>query len=317
MKRWRRTALLLCLWAALTAGITGLTQARFTSQTVNPGNSVTSAPDWVAPSAARSVVQKVEGGETGYLRWNGQFRVYGQITDSGNPSSGITNVNADLDPGGGFNVPMPNTPGPFAVDGLNYNYRSNVATVPWFTPQGNYAYLLNMTDGAGNARTQNGWLAVVDAARPNVVDVQTTNVGTAGRPNPGDIVTYTFSEPIDRQSIRAGWTSGSSTVNVQIANNAGGPARDRLTIPGTNLGEINLNDTDYVAATTIYSNSTMVRSTTNANQIVVTLGTATTPPAGTGNNAMAWTALNTIYDRAGNLLQTLAVNESGANDRDF
>jgi hypothetical protein len=311
----RRRALLAGLLLALAAGAVGVTHAAFTRTTENPANVVTARPDWTPPTTSGAVVQKSEGGETGYLRTLGSFRAYAQVTDGGNPPSGTATVEAE-EPNSGFSLTM--APGAFTVDGVAYNWASAVTQVPLLTFAGSYPWDVVMTDNLGQSNRQTPFVAVVDNTRPTATDVQTTNGppgAPAGRANAGDSATLTFNEPIDRISIVGGWTTGSATVTARILNGTGG-TNDRLTVDGSNFGTVNLGRNDYVSAEATFTGSTLVR---NTNQIVLTLGTLAggTPTTAGGNGAMTYTPDADAFDRAGNRVNATAPGESGGNDRDF
>ena len=79
-----------------------------------------------------------------------------------------------------------------------------------------------MAPPTGNIAT----VTITDNIAPTAVDVQAT---TAGGPvsqlDPGDTITFTFSEPIDPDSIVAGWDgTGSQNVVVRVTDN--GPLDD-------------------------------------------------------------------------------------------
>jgi hypothetical protein len=295
LRRPGRAGILLALAAVAAAGTSvGATHAAFSQSTASPGNVITTVPDWLAPVASRSVVQKSEGGETGYLRQNGSFRAYAEVTDAGNPASGTATARAEV-PGTGFGVDM--APGSFTIAGLTYNY--DVLTA----------------DNAANGGTSGPFPAVIDNTAPSATDVQTTNSGVAGRPTRNDVVTLTFSEPIDYVSLIASWTGGSTTATVRIRNNVGG--RDRLSVDGSNLGEVDLGRSDYVGAETTFPGSTLTRS---GNAITIQLGNpspAGGPTTAAGAGSMIATPNPAAFDRAGNPVQGAAATESAAADRDF
>ena len=59
----------------------------------------------------------------------------------------------------------------------------------------------------------------VDNTAPTASNVQAVNVAsTVGQAELSDTITYTFSEPIDPQSILAGWTGASTNVVVRLNN---------------------------------------------------------------------------------------------------
>ncbi len=89
---------------------------------------------------------------------------------------------------------------------------------------------------------------MVDNTAPSATDIQTTNVGggTSGRPETGDTVIYTFSEPMDPTTIKANWDGTSTAVTVNFNQNN---PRDRLTT-NVNLGTIDLGNDGWVSLQT-------------------------------------------------------------------
>jgi hypothetical protein len=165
----------------------------------------------------------------------------------------------------------------------------------------------------------------VDNTAPTASGVQTTNVsgGTAGKPEAGDSISLTFSEPIDPESILSGWTGAATNVVLRIDNNT--PTNDRVAIyNATNtvqlaLGTVNLGRADYVGTSRTFgvsgTPSSMVMS---GSTITVTLGTASgTTSTAAGSGTMIWTPSASAYDRAGNAASSATATESGTADRDF
>ena len=192
--------------AGLTVGIgaaSGVAVAYFDATTSNAGNTFASAPDFVAPESAASALVKSEGGEADFIRPGGGYRAFARVTDTGQPASGVASVTADT--GGG---PFALTGGDFTADAVSYNHRSAAQTAPAWSA-GSRSASFTLTDNAGNARTVNHGFTV-DATAPVPTDIQITDGGgQSGAPQAGDVVTFAFSEPIDRESIIAGWITRS------------------------------------------------------------------------------------------------------------
>lgn len=309
-RRW--IAVGLVLGASCSAGVAW---AAFSSVTSNGPNSFSAAPDQRAPEVARSVVGKAEGGEVGFIRPSGEYFIYGQVDDVGSPPSGVASVQGSV-----FNAPL--VAGGFSADGASYNYRTAQRPATGASP-GTYDYGLIVEDNAGNGATRAGYSVVVDGTAPTASDVQATNRsgGISGRPELGDSIAYTASEPIDPQSVLTGWSGAATNVVVRI-NQAGN--LDTLTVFNAGnttqlpLGTVALKG-NYVGATTNFgatgTPSSMVRS---GDTITITLGTpSATAMTVTTNLQMTWTPVSTPYDRAGNPLSATARNETGTNDRDF
>jgi hypothetical protein len=175
---------------------------------------------------------------------------------------------------------------------------------------------------AGNSATQSGFSVTVDTTVPAGSDLQTANVsgGTVGKPEAGDTVTFTFSEPIEPNSVLAAWTGTSTSVTVRFVD--GGLANDTLQVWNSAntsqlpLGQVNLGRIDYVAANVDFAGSTMAQS---ASSITITLGTASGGLVSTAltASAMVWSPSASATDRAGNACSTSVVTESGSSDKDF
>jgi hypothetical protein len=142
--------------------------------------------------------------------------------------------------------------------------------------------------------------------------------GTAGKAEPGDVVTYTFSEPMRPASILAGWSGGATAVVVRITQ--ANPNDVISVFDATNttrlaLGTVNAGKT-YVTATTTFTASTMVA---NGSAIVVTLGTPSPANATTvgASSTLQWTTSAAATDLAGNPLTAATVTETGSVDLDF
>lgn len=322
-RRQRRLAIALLSALLGLAATAGVVWALYSGNAASDGNELVAAADWVAPSASASVIGKSQGGVPGYIRQGGTYMVYANISDSGGPASGISSVTANASTITTGQSAAPLSSGAFAIGGVAYNHRSGTLTANGTLAAGSYSYSLASKDLAGNSRTQGGYTVVVDNTAPTAADVQTANKsgGTAGKPELGDSVTYTFSEPIDPHSILANWNGGATNVVVRITNVTNDPltvynAANTTQLP---LGSIGMGRNDYVSASATFgasgTASTMVQS---GNSITITFGTAS---AGTGTAAstgtMTWTPSASAYDRAGNAETTTARAETGAADREF
>jgi hypothetical protein len=271
-----------------------------------------------------SVIQKTQGGTPGFIRHGGTYNVYASVSDGGHPASGIASVVGDASATTPGETAVALSSGSFVIDGSSYNFGTAnlTANVP---VAGTKTYSLTSTDGAGNTRTQTAYTVTVDNTVPTASDIQATNKsgGTASRAEIGDMVTFTFSEPIDPNSVLSGWTGAATTVVVRIENNI--PTNDRLSVRNaTNtsqlpLGTVNLGRTDYVSATANFGASgTASTMTLTGNAITITLGTASSGPTTAGfTGSMIWSPSATATDRAGNAESTATRTETGSADRDF
>jgi hypothetical protein len=280
----------------------GVVWAAYSGNATSSGNELVAAADWVAPTVSASVIGKSQGGVPGYIRQGGAYNVYANVSDSG---AAVLSA------------------GSFSIGAAAYNYRTASLTANATLAAGTYGYALTSKDAVANSGTQSGYTVIVDNTAPTASDVQTTNKSgnVAGRPDIGDTVVLTFSEPIDANSILANWTGAATGVVVRIANGS----NDTLTVYNAAnttqlpLGSVNLGRTDYVSASATFgvtgTASTMVQS---ANAITLTLGTASAGPStAASTGTMIWTPSASAYDRAGNAETTTTRSEVAPLDRDF
>ncbi len=182
---------------------------------------------------------------------------------------------------------------------------------------GGYDLRATATDAAGNAAISAVLVnRIVDNTAPTGVDVQTTNGGVSAKPDTGDVVTFTFSEPVLASSILTGWTMGALPVVVRFTD--GNP--DILTVyDATNTVRLALGSIDigkkYVDASMTFTGSTAVL---GGSAIAIALGTpsAATERA-TGTSRLEWTTSTAATDRAGNPVVGAVVAETGGADLDF
>jgi hypothetical protein len=301
-----------------------LSAATFSAGSANPGDALSAHADWTAPTAA-SAISKTAGGLDGAIKQGGSYYVYASAADGGNPASGVATVSGNVSSLSSAGGSVALVAGSYTADGASYNYRSAALTAKSTLSAGAYSYSLALADAAGNSATQSGFAVTVDNTVPSASDVQAVNVGggTAGKPELGDQLVLTFSEPTDPNSVLAGWSGAAMSVVVRITE--GGASSDALTVRNTTnsaqlpLGSVNLARTDVVTATRDFGASgTTAQMAMSGNAIAITLGT----PRGTTGTAaaaaaMIWTPSATATDAAGNAASTTARTETGTADLDF
>jgi hypothetical protein len=311
---------------ALLVGVTvtvGHSFGAFTKTAANSGDTITAATDYRAPTINRSVIAKSAGGTPGFIKQGGAYFVYADITDTGNPASGISTATSSTSTITTGATATALAAGSFTIGGLTYGRRTASLTANATLTAGTYTYSVTSADVAGNSGSAN-FNVTVDNTVPTGSDVQTTNGGSiAGRPELNDTIIFTFSEPIDPNSVLAGWTGAATNVVVRLNNNT--PVNDQVQIfNSTNasqlpLGNVDLARTDFVTANlTFGATGTASSMSMSGNAITVKLGTqsaAGTTAAGTG--AMIWTPSATATDRAGNAAATTNRTETGTADLDF
>ncbi len=318
MKPWRRPWFVVPVSVGLVLGLGRGALAAFSATTTDGVNQFVAATDWEPPHVTRTIVAKTPGYLGGKIRQGGQFFVYAQIDDGGNPPAGVRTVTADVSAfsTGGTAVAM--TAGAFSVEGVPYNYRSAMRTATNPMPNGMRGYAITMADVAINSQTQTGFTVIVDNSVPAPVNMTSANRagGTVGRAEQGDSITYTWSAPIDPESLLSGWDGGSpTTVTVRIKNM--GPS-DRLTVEGPagtlNFGVVALQQ-NYSQGTREFTGSAI---TMIGNTVTIVLGI----PSGAVNTVTAatpttWQGDSGVYDASGNPCSTATITGSGSPRIDF
>lgn len=311
-------ATLAALLGLLVGTGTGMSLALYTASTAVGSNTMTTAArfDVTPPTINGSVIAKATGtGQylSGSIKPSGTFYVYANVVDTGTSASGVATVTADVSSIKAGATAVALVAGSFTVTGVLFNYRSAAQTAD-NKAAGGYTYKITATDNAGNVATTTTSVTV-DATVPAGSDIQTTNGGTAGRPDTGDTITYTYTKQIDPESILAGWTGASTAVTIRLTLSGNtvtiyNPA-NTAQLP---LGSVALG-TAYVTANATYS-GTMVQS---GARITITLGSLTGGTVKTNTTAknMAWTPSATATDGAGNACSTAAKTETGTLDVDF
>jgi hypothetical protein len=332
--RASRPLLLLSLSVALLAALAGMTGAKFTNQTVSTGNNVTAATDFRAPTVSASVIAKAAGGVPGFIKQGGSYRIYATVADTGNPASGIAAVTANVANLTTGQTAVAMTAGSFTIGGVTYNYRSAPVTANATLTAGSTAYSIAATDSAANSGTTN-FSVIVDNILPIASDVQTANGSTTvGQAQQNDTITFTFSEPIEPDSILSGWTGSSTNVAVEIQHALLSLGNDGLRVFDSTdstvlpFGTVDLGRSDYVggvlgAILKFGASGTASTMTMSGNTITIVLGNRTLvgvlASAGTagGNGTMSWASTTTPTDRAGNASTGNTATESGAADKEF
>jgi len=287
------------------------------------------APDWTPPTATVHTVQKAEGGVPGFVRPGGGYRVLASFADTGNPASGFAAASADTTSltAAASASALTTAGGPTTAGGVDYTHRSGLLTADGGTPAGARTYAITATDADANTGTQSGLTVTVDGTAPTAQDIQTVNAGAiAGRPEAGDRIVFTFSEPVDPQSIVAGWTGDAPTPAVVRFTNGFLIAADTVGVRNAansaalplTPADITLPNGGYVNGDlTFGASGTASTVTVSGATVTVTLGTASGTAATGGAGTLSWTPGAALYDRAGNAATTGAATESGASDAEF
>ena len=244
------------------------------------------------------------------------------LTDPGSPLAGTKTLNATGTDGGSgvANVQIQRAPTGTSTWTTICTDTSSPYSCSWNTTlvaDGGYDLRAVTTDNANNF-TYSSTVSnrVVDNTAPTATDIQAANTsgGTAGKPENGDTLTFTFSEQIAPGTIVAGWNgTGTQPVTVTLTANT-------VAIAGATLvnGTISLPGGGYTnGQTVVFSTSTVAQ--TGAT-LTVTLGGVDKPQFSRtgGAGQMSWPVAAGLTDVAGNTLVTpVTKNETGGNDAEF
>lgn len=322
MARLLRRPAALVLAVGIAGSAVGLTAAAFSGTTTEQID-IAAHTDWTAPTASPIAIAKSTGGEAAYIKQAGTYRVYANMTDSGNPAAGVGTVTADASAitVGQTAAAMTTTGGPFTIDGTSYTHRSASLTAK--TPlTGTPAFTIAAVDLASPANTMSAASGSVtmDNTAPTPTSISTTNATTAGRPVINDTITFTWqaSEVIDKYSISANWTGTTLNCVVRFNNNAAATGgNDQLLVydstnasvlPLTSATGVNLGTTGYVGANRTFGlTGTASSISRSGNSITVTLGTQSGAGTTSAAGSMVWNPSATATDRAGSASGTGAI----------
>ncbi len=156
------------------------TFSAYTASVTTASNAFAGAPDWVAPTAATEAIGRNTAYDTGFIEQGGSYYVYANVSDTGNPASGIATVTANVSSITPSGTVVALTAGTYSAGGTAYGYRSAIETAATTLSAGSKSYTITSTDKAANAGTQT-FTTVVDNTQPTAIDVQSSNVARRHR----------------------------------------------------------------------------------------------------------------------------------------
>jgi hypothetical protein len=162
----------------------GLAAASWTTPAAGSGRAV-AAPDFRAPTIPQSVIAPVGGTSTGgYVGQGNLFVVYANVSDTGNPPSGVASVTAHLAAltASATAVALSPCTSSCTVSGVTYGYTSVPVRADSPLPAGPTTYTVVGTDVAGNTSAPATFSVIVDNAGPTVSAsvIANTTTNTAG-----------------------------------------------------------------------------------------------------------------------------------------
>jgi hypothetical protein len=328
MRRYKRCAFATALLVVSAAGaLPLLTSSSFSDTTDSGGNSISARADWTAPTVPAAAIAKTAGGTAGFVKKSGTYHVYAAASDSGAPASGISTVKADVSSITTGQTAVSLIAGSYSAGGVAYGYRSAQLTAKSTLATGQVPFSVTATDGVAGVTTA-GFAITGDSTAPTASAVQATNGsgGTVGKPELGDTLTLTYSEPADPASLLVGW-DGTTTDVVLVFNNGDGAGGDYLQVYSTGLvmrplGTVYLNRPDVVFGSQVAFGypgvGTRTSMTQSGSAVSIVLGTPTGAVGTAGAAAvMTWTPSTGATDRAGNAASATTRSESGTSDKDF
>lgn len=308
-----RVATIVCaIFVAL--GTATVAWAAFSSITSNP-STFSANPDLSNPTVTGSIIAKTTGLTPGKIRQGGQYYVYANATDAGNPASGISSVTANMttfDTGTGA-VALTTAGGPWTVNAVSYSYRSALLTANTpLTTGSTFVYTVTANDnashtsGATNFNVQIETYAEVINAMTGLVSYWKLNeaAGTAAADSQGtNTGTYTNTPTLGQ----AGALTGDTSTSVQFNG-----TNEYINVPDAASLDITAQITieAWFRSNTLINNSTILSkgSTTgywlqrNGNTNPAQFGTnGTTNPTLNGTvsiNNGAWHHIAVVYNGA-------------------
>jgi hypothetical protein len=294
------------LVVALAAGIVAVAHAYFTTSRTSP-QTIQAVPDFLPPTIGSAAVYA--NGAPGVIASTG-YQVYAQVSDQGNPPSGLKRVTADVSSLGGSTA-LTLTAGSYPPGQTLYNFGSATQTASGsLVPGSSKAYSVTATDNLDQAATQSFSVTVGGGSACKATGISAPNGGArVGAPDAGDRITYSFSTKVDQESIVPGWTGNGSPGPMTVKLSDGGSS-DTITVwngsTQTPLGTIQTGG-NYTTGTVTFS-GTLIAS---GNDIVLSIDTS---PSGvatvSGPTAMTWSPGSGITYDNGRPCSTAAVTQS-------
>jgi hypothetical protein len=246
------------------------------------------------------------------------------VTDPGSPIRNTTSIAATAsDPAGVASVTIQRK----LSAGSTWTTVCTVSTSPYSCPltglaNGTYDFRAQATDTVGHTSTSATIASrTLDSTAPTATNIQAVNggTGTAKTLDAGDVITFSFSEPMAPGSIFAGWSGASTAVNVRVTD--GGVSPDTLAIYDTaNTTKLNLGDVALKANRTGTGGARFAATMTmSGSTVTVTVGAriSGTSTSSSSTTPMVWTPSTAATDLAGNPMSATAVTETGTADVDF
>lgn len=306
----RSTATALSLVALATCVLTvGISAASFTDTAQNP-QAVSAVADFVGPTVSASVIDQSDNRAAGHIRSGVGYYVYANVSDSGNPASGIASVKADVSTITSGQDEVPLLAGSYSADGISYGYRSVQLTAKASLSAGTKSYALDLADSAGNTSSASFSATAYGAFKGTGIETGNVSGGTEGKPEKGDTASFEFNNLPEANSFISGWTgSGTKSVTVSITDAA---ENDTLSVSDATIGTVALKG-DFTSSSATFSGSTISLS---GSTVTIVLGTASgSVKVDSDKSKAVWTPSAANLDLAGNACSIATV--TGSNQKQF
>ncbi|HEY2604329.1 MAG TPA: hypothetical protein VGI67_22410 [Thermoleophilaceae bacterium] len=238
MPRPRRTRLfalaLLLLVVSAVIGAGG-TWAAFSSSTSTGADTFSAAADWTAPTTGAAVLANGSGGQG--VKQAGTYNVYANITDSGNPASGVASATANVTniTTGQTAVALTACASNCTVGATTYGYKSAQLTAKTPLTAGTQTFTVSSTDSAGNASTATSFNVTVDNTVPTVGTAVIAH-STAGAGVKQGGTYFVYGNASDASTGAAGMTANVNNITTGQTAVALTPCSSSCTVAGTTYG---------------------------------------------------------------------------------
>ena len=157
------------------------------------------------------------------------------------------------------------------------------------------------------------------------LDVQAANGGYSGKPDAGDVLTFTYQGSVNLTTLKAGWDGTATPITMTLTDKNTAPATtgDRATF-SVPLGTVQFvqnyikaSKTSTVPATMTATFGTSGGQPTTTVRVVLGSFTDGNVRTGTSTGAMRWTPSATVKNAAGFACSTTPATETGASDKDL
>lgn len=185
--------------------LTGGTHAALTGESAARENRVATAPDWTAPRVQRTVLVPAVGSPVNTISGGQTYHVYADLADSGNPSSGVAAISADVAAVTTGATTVALAAGSWTVDGQTYSHRSDALAARSDLADGTVSYSIMAVDAAANQSTSTHSAATAAYVPPQFAGARAASTG-------GAVSASTLT--IERPPVQPGYLLGAAVTRT-------------------------------------------------------------------------------------------------------